>query len=129
MPNASAPKAPWVAVWESPQTIVMPGWVRPSSGPITWTSPWLALPVPYSGMPWARQFSPSRWIWAAHAQAAGGGPGERLRRGRLVDQVEVHGEEAGVARGLADHVPVPQLGEQGPRGGYWHGLVSRPTRR
>ena len=33
MPNASAPKAPWVAVWESPQTIVMPGWVKPCSGP------------------------------------------------------------------------------------------------
>ena len=25
MPKASAPKAPWVAVWLSPQTIVMPG--------------------------------------------------------------------------------------------------------
>ena len=33
MPNASAPNAPWVAVCESPQTIVMPGWVTPSSGP------------------------------------------------------------------------------------------------
>ena len=31
MPNASAPNAPWVLVWESPQTIVMPGWVSPSS--------------------------------------------------------------------------------------------------
>ena len=39
MPNASAPKAPCVAVWESPQTIVMPGCVRPSSGPMTWTMP------------------------------------------------------------------------------------------
>ena len=39
MPNASAPKAPCVEVWESPQTIVMPGWVTPSSGPITWTIP------------------------------------------------------------------------------------------
>ena len=29
MPKASAPKAPWVEVWLSPQTIVMPGWVRP----------------------------------------------------------------------------------------------------
>ena len=33
MPNASAPNAPCVAVCESPQTIVMPGWVTPSSGP------------------------------------------------------------------------------------------------
>jgi len=35
MPNAKAPNAPWVAVWLSPQTIVMPGCVNPSSGPIT----------------------------------------------------------------------------------------------
>ena len=39
IPNASAPNAPWVAVCESPQTIVMPGWVTPSSGPITCTIP------------------------------------------------------------------------------------------
>ena len=39
MPNASAPKAPWVEVWLSPQTMVMPGCVRPSSGPMTWTMP------------------------------------------------------------------------------------------
>jgi hypothetical protein len=32
MPKASAPNAPCVAVWLSPQTMVMPGWVRPSSG-------------------------------------------------------------------------------------------------
>ena len=44
MPNASAPNAPWVAVCESPQTIVMPGWVRPSCGPITCTMPWLSSP-------------------------------------------------------------------------------------
>ncbi len=30
MPNAIAPKAPWVLVWLSPHTIVMPGWVSPS---------------------------------------------------------------------------------------------------
>ena len=45
MPKASAPKAPWVEVWLSPQTMVMPGWVRPCSGPMTWTMPWLALPI------------------------------------------------------------------------------------
>ena len=33
MPNASAPNAPCVAVWESPQTIVMPGWVTPELRP------------------------------------------------------------------------------------------------
>ena len=39
MPKASAPKAPCVLVWLSPHTMVMPGWVRPSSGPMTWTMP------------------------------------------------------------------------------------------
>ena len=31
MPKASAPNAPWVAVWLSPQTMVIPGIVRPCS--------------------------------------------------------------------------------------------------
>ena len=39
MPWASAPKAPWVEVWLSPQTIVMPGSVKPCSGPMMWTTP------------------------------------------------------------------------------------------
>lgn len=30
------PKAPWVLVWESPQTMVAPGSVKPCSGPITY---------------------------------------------------------------------------------------------
>ena len=46
MPKASAPKAPWVDVWLSPHTIVMPGSVRPCSGPITWTMPWFGSPMP-----------------------------------------------------------------------------------
>ena len=45
MPNASAPNAPCVEVWLSPQTIVMPGCVSPSSGPITCTIPSRPLPV------------------------------------------------------------------------------------
>ena len=45
IPNASAPKAPWVEVWLSPQTIVRPGCVRPSWGPITWTMPWSGSPI------------------------------------------------------------------------------------
>ena len=43
MPKASAPIAPCVAVWLSPQTIVMPGWLRPCSGPMMWTMPWSML--------------------------------------------------------------------------------------
>ena len=39
MPKAMVPKAPWVEVWESPQAMVMPGWVSPNSGPMTWTIP------------------------------------------------------------------------------------------
>ena len=35
----SAPNAPWVEVCESPQTMVMPGLVMPSSGPMTCTMP------------------------------------------------------------------------------------------
>jgi hypothetical protein len=45
IPNASAPNAPCVEVCESPQTIVRPGWLKPSSGPITWTIPSRPLPV------------------------------------------------------------------------------------
>ena len=43
MPKAIAPNAPCVEVWESPQAIVVPGWVMPCSGPTTWTMP--CLPV------------------------------------------------------------------------------------
>src|ERR1019366_3249211 len=55
MPKASAPNAPWVAVWLSPQTTVMPGWVSPSSGPITWTMPCRLLCTPRQRMPNSRQ--------------------------------------------------------------------------
>ena len=39
MPKATAPNAPCVLVWLSPQATVSPGCVKPSSGPITWTMP------------------------------------------------------------------------------------------
>jgi hypothetical protein len=42
MPKASAPRAPWVDVWLSPQTIVRPGCENPCSGPMMWTMPWRA---------------------------------------------------------------------------------------
>ena len=41
MPNAREPNAPCVLVWLSPQAMVMPGRVMPSSGPMTWTMPCL----------------------------------------------------------------------------------------
>ena len=40
MPWASAANAPWVEVWLSPHTTVMPGRVAPFSGPMTWMMPW-----------------------------------------------------------------------------------------
>ena len=51
MPKARAPNAPWVAVWLSPQTIVIPGSVRPCSGPITWTMPCNGSPIGNSVTP------------------------------------------------------------------------------
>src|SRR5205085_1240525 len=49
MPKASAPNAPCVEVWLSPHTIVMPGSVRPCSGPITCTMPRRASSSPKYG--------------------------------------------------------------------------------
>mmetsp|Transcript_15971 Transcript_15971/g.49443 ORF Transcript_15971/g.49443 Transcript_15971/m.49443 type:complete len:223 (+) Transcript_15971:1581-2249(+) len=46
MPNASAPNAPCVAVCESPQTHVVPGSVKPCSGPMMWTMPWRLSDMP-----------------------------------------------------------------------------------
>ena len=59
MPKASAAKAPWVVVWESPQTTVMPGRVAPSSGPITCTMPCNGSSMPYWRMPSSRQLASS----------------------------------------------------------------------
>ena len=56
IPNAIAPNAPWVDVWESPHTIVSPGWVIPFSGPITWTIPFLLWPSPQKSIPCSIQF-------------------------------------------------------------------------
>jgi len=51
IPKASAPKAPWVLVWLSPQTTVLPGCVAPSSGPMMWTMPRCGLCSPISSTP------------------------------------------------------------------------------
>ena len=55
-PSATAPKAPWVDVWLSPQAIVIPGWVNPSSGPMTCTIPCRSLLRFQSGIPNSAQF-------------------------------------------------------------------------
>ena len=66
MPKATAPKAPWVEVWESPQAMVIPGWVRPSWGPMTWTMPWSPLPRSKKVMPCSLVFAlrASSMLWA-----------------------------------------------------------------
>src|ERR1035437_89562 len=72
IPNASAPNAPCVDVWLSPPAIVMPGCVRPSSGPITCTIPCSREPRSCSGTPKSRQFCWSEVsISSARASAKG----------------------------------------------------------
>ena len=73
-PKASAPNAPWVDVWLSPQTIVIPGCDTPSSGPITCTIPSRPLPVAKSGTPNSAQLRRSASSWA-FASGSLTGPG------------------------------------------------------
>ena len=56
IPKAKEPKAPWVAVWLSPQTITVPGWVNPCSGPTMWTIPCLLSSAPNNFTPNSLQF-------------------------------------------------------------------------
>ncbi len=159
MPWASAPKAPWVAVWLSPQTMVMPGWVSPCSGPMMWTMPWRGSSTSKSSMPKLRAFSRrvSTWmrlssslipslrsrvvatLWSGTASVASGRAHlaagqaqalEGLRAGDLVDQVAVDVEQAGaVVRGV-DDMGVPDLVvKRRRRRGGGHGLVSLACRR
>ena len=72
MPKASAPKAPCVEVWESPQTMIMPGWVRPSSGPMTCTIPCSGLSRSNSSTPKARALSTSAATCRAAIRSAMG---------------------------------------------------------
>ena len=83
-PNATAPKAPWVEVWLSPQTIVMPGWVNPSSGPMMCTMPCLGCPTPTcrrdSGSPIGRCWSTVGMLWSAVAVICAGRATPKPRR-------------------------------------------------
>ena len=72
MPKARAPNAPWVAVCESPHTMTAPGWVSPSSGPMTWTIPWLRLPISKSVMPNSSAFRRIASICAAESWSSSG---------------------------------------------------------
>ena len=78
MPKASAPSAPWVEVWLSPHTIVRPGWVSPSCGPMTCTMPWLGV---------AHRVQPDAELGAVLAQRLDLGAGDRVGE-RAVGTVE-----------------------------------------
>ena len=81
MPWASAPKAPCVEVWLSPQTIVVPGSVKPCSGPMTWTMPCrLSTSLKYS-TPNSAQFSAS--VLTCNADSGSSMPFERSVVGTL----------------------------------------------
>ena len=137
MPNARAPKAPCVAVWLSPQTIVMPGSVRPCSGPMMCTMPWPGSPIGKLVMPNSAVFSRStcdlaggdrvgdrlvdvgrrdvvvlgrdRQLGAPHRAPRQPQPVERLRAGDLVDEVQVDVEEVRLAWRRAHEVAIPHL--------------------
>ena len=143
MPKASAPNAPWVEVCESPQTMVMPGLVRPSSGPMTWTMPCDArLHVEEFdaefGAVAAEGFDLAQRGLIDDVQAVGDGGGgdvvidrgdgavgtadlavgeteavECLGRGDLVDELEIDVEERGFACRLGDEVLLPDFFEEG----------------
>ena len=59
---------------------------------------------------------------APHLQAALPQPGERLRAGDLVDEVQVDREDGGRARLFDDDVVVPDLLDEGARSGH-DGLI------
>ena len=75
IPNASAPKAPWVAVCESPHTSVMPGTVSPCSGPITCTIPRRGSPTPKYVMPCNTVCRPSPSTIVRISSSGTGDPG------------------------------------------------------
>ena len=79
MPNAKVPNAPCVLVWLSPQAIVMPGCVRPSSGPITCTMPRRLSRRPKSSTPNSRAFCSSASICRAADSSRIGTPPKTCR--------------------------------------------------
>ena len=127
MPNASAPNAPCVEVWQSPQTIVIPGCVSPSSGPITCTIPSRPLPVAFSGTPNSSQFARERVELRLRERVA-----DRARLGR---DVVVHRRDRQVGpahrRARAGAAPRTPAGSS-PRargGGRCRAAPARPAAR
>ena len=151
MPCASAPNAPCVEVWLSPQTIVVPGSVKPCSGPMTWTMPWRRVElVEILDAELARVLGQrldlrrgfrivdavravgrrhvvvddgERLLRRADLAAGHAQALEGLRARHLVDEVAVDVEEAGAVRLRVDDVVVPDLVVERARLG--HGVRSR----
>jgi len=136
MPKASAPMAPWVEVWLSPQTMVVPGSEMPCSGPMMWTMPCCALEDREYGHPEIgdvafQRFDLDAAFLLGDAEAAvgggmlwsapqwwhpGGGPCARqaqalegLRTGDLVDERAVDIEDAGAVGKPVHDMRVPDL--------------------
>ena len=151
MPWASAPKAPWVEVWLSPQTIVVPGRVKPCSGPMMWTMPCRAVELvvifdaelagvlgELLDLQAALRIGDAaaavggldvvvddgeRLLRRAHLAAGHAQALEGLRARHLVDEMAVDIDEARAARRL-DDVVVPDLVVQRARLG--HNGLRRP---
>ena len=137
MPKAIEPNAPCVAVCESPHTIVMPGSVRPCSGPDhvddalarvahrEVDDPELGGVRPQGVDLLGRDRVGDRLVdvgrrhvvvlggdgevGAAHAAARQAEAVEGLRAGHLVDEVEVDVQQVGFARRGVHHVSFPHL--------------------
>ena len=70
IPNASEPNAPCVDVWLSPQTTVVPGSVKPCSGPIICTIPWRLSPRPKYVRPNSLTLSSSVRHWVRESASS-----------------------------------------------------------
>lgn len=140
MPNASAPKAPCVEVWLSPQTTVMPGCVRPSlraddvddalvgvthrveadAELVAVAAEGLDLDLRHGVGDGARRrgdvvvLGREREVGAAHGPAGEAEPVEGLGTGHLMEEVEVDVEEVGLPLGATYDVCVPDLLGQCP---------------
>ena len=72
MPNATHPNAPWVEVWLSPHTMVIPGLVSPVSGPMTCIMPLRCEPMGNIVIPFSSQLRHSAATCAADCGSAMG---------------------------------------------------------
>ena len=159
MPKASAPNAPWVEVCESPQTMVMPGWVRPelraddvhdallgvaeasAAGRRTPRSCGAASSTCVretgSAIGWSMSsgrdvvvLGGERQVGPAHRAAGQPQPVEGLRAGDLVHEVQVDVEQVGLALGPSHDVRLPDLlGQRACHRDALLGLASQPMRR